>query len=368
MRQYHEHLKYILANGTKKPPERGQSNGTLSVFGYQDRYNLTEGFPILTTKKVNFRNIVVELLWFLKGDTNIKYLIDNDLHIWNEDAYNYYVKLCQSKDLPPMDFKTFVYMIMEGELEYPESEKFGIGYRLGDCGFQYGKVWRNFGITNTFDNNYGVDQISKLITKLKSSPNSRRHIVTAVDPANDENLALYWCHALFQFYTRELTVRQRGMFFDKEIHTVVDASSRSTEEWHKYFDEKGYPKYYLDCKLYQRSADMFLGVPYNISSYCLLIHIVAEMCNMIPGEFIHSFGDSHIYDNHREQVDLLLSRDYNKYNKPKLAINPQFYFNIMDTPDNVPALLEALEPDWFTLDNYESYPFIKADLDTGMKK
>lgn len=381
MKQYHEHLKVILEQGTPKDPERGQEFGTLSLFGYQNRYKLSEGFPILTTKKVSFKNIVVELLWFLRGDTNIKYLVDNGVNIWNDDAYEYYLKYCGNfkegiphtsiiQHIPVHEkdpsFRTFTQeeflnQIKKGDLGHDRN------YKLGDCGYQYGKVWRDWGapIINKdgIKSQKEVDQIKNIINRLKTSPGSRRHIITAVDPAHDTELALYWCHALFQFNTRKLTLQERYNIYLKSEKSDDFIFGGSSEQAHKDYDKIGIPSYYLDCQLYQRSADMFLGVPYNISSYALLIHIIAKICNMIPGDFIHTFGDSHIYDNHKEQVQTLLDRDYNKYKLPTVIV-PEY----LNDNRSLDEIINDLEPEHFKLEEYESYPAIKADLVTGLKK
>jgi thymidylate synthase len=235
MKQYKELLQDILQNGTKRNDRT--NTGTLSVFGRQLRFDLNKGFPLVTTKKVHIKSIIHELLWFLKGDTNIKYLQDKGVKIWNEWA---------NKD--------------------------------GNLGPVYGKQWRSW-ITS---NGKSIDQISNLIHGLKTNPDSRRHIVTAWNPSDLDDMALSPCHCLFQFY-------------------VADGK--------------------LSCQLYQRSADTFLGVPFNIASYALLTMMVAQVCNLQLGEFIHTFGDAHIYLNHIKQVELQLSRE--PYRLPTMLLNPE---------------------------------------------
>jgi thymidylate synthase len=380
MKQYHDHLKAILERGSYKEPAREGMPGTTSLFGYQNRYNLQDGFPILTTKKINFKNIVVELLWFLRGDTNIKYLIDNGCNIWNEDAYNYYIKEFgegegatreywrqQNIEPPkPLTFEDFIRIIKEQPEKIP-SYSFN-QYTLGDCGHQYGKVWRNWvGTTTEYsmrdrgDEFRHTDQLVKVISNIKSKPYDRRKVITAVDPNHDKDLALYWCHCLFQFNCRRLTELERALLARNkgiERSTIIDR------------DEANIPKYYLDCQMYQRSADMFLGVPYNISSYALLTHIIAKICNMIPGDFVHSFGDAHIYDNHREQVTEILSRDPSKYPLPKLKmmVNTKYQMSYELGEIDFDKFIKSFEPSDFTLEGYESYPAIKAELSTGLKK
>lgn len=268
MKQYHDLLKYILANGVKKTDRTG--TGTISVFGYQNRYNLAEGFPLVTTKKIHLKSIIYELLWFLQGDTNIKYLNDNGVHIWDEWAD-------QNGDLGPI----------------------------------YGKQWRRWegkdGIV--------VDQISDLIKEIKTKPDSRRMLVSGWNTADLQNLiagqktAPPPCHTIFQFNV---------------------ANNK------------------LSCQLYQRSADSFLGVPFNIASYSLLTMMIAQVCDLSLGYFIHTFGDLHIYLNHQEQVTEQLSREPKSL--PTMKINPEvkdiFSFKYED----------------FTLENYDPYPSIKAPI------
>ena len=270
MKQYHDLVKHVLENGTQKGDRTG--TGTKSVFGYQMRFDLSEGFPMVTTKKLHLKSIIYELLWFLKGDTNIKYLQENGVKIWDEWANE-----------------------------------------NGDLGPVYGHQWRNW-------NSEEIDQITELIETLKTNPNSRRMLVSAWNPSVlpdttigfAENVAngkaaLPPCHAFFQFYVSE------GK---------------------------------LSCQLYQRSADIFLGVPFNIASYALLTMMIAQVCNLEAGDFIHTFGDAHIYNNHIEQLELQLSRDCRAL--PKMIINPKIK-NILD-----------FDFDDFTLEGYDPHPHIKG--------
>lgn len=262
MKQYHDLLRHVLKHGAKKEDRTG--TGTLSVFGYQMRFDLADGFPLMTTKKLHTKSIIHELLWFLKGDTNIKYLKDNGVSIWDEWA----------------------------------DEK-------GNLGPVYGHQWRSWP-TPEGDT---IDQISKLIEGIKRNPDSRRHIVSAWNVAEVDKMALPPCHTLFQFYV---------------------ANGR------------------LSCQLYQRSADIFLGVPFNIASYAMLTMMVAQVCDLQPGEFVHTFGDAHIYLNHLEQVNLQLSREHRAL--PTLQLNPEvkdiFGFKYED----------------FELLNYNPHPAIKAPI------
>ena len=260
MKQYHDLLQHILDKGAKKEDRTG--TGTISVFGYQMRFDLNEGFPCLTTKKVHMRSIIHELLWFLKGETNIQYLKENNVSIWDEWADE-----------------------------------------NGNLGPVYGSQWRSWPCADGRQ----IDQITKIIDQLKNNPDSRRIIVSAWNVAEIENMALPPCHAFFQFY-------------------VADGK--------------------LSCQLYQRSADTFLGVPFNIASYALLTLMVAQVCNLKPGDFIHTLGDAHLYSNHIEQANLQLTRDFRKL--PKMKINPE----VKD--------IFAFKYEDFELENYDPHPHIKA--------
>lgn len=262
MRQYHDLLQHILEKGTEKTDRTG--TGTLSVFGYQMRFDLSDGFPMVTTKKLHLKSIIYELLWFLNGDTNIKYLTDNGVRIWNEWADE-----------------------------------------NGDLGPVYGKQWRSW----TKPDGQTVDQISHLIQTLKNNPDSRRMIVNAWNVGELDQMALTPCHCLFQFY-------------------VADGK--------------------LSCQLYQRSADTFLGVPFNIASYALLTLMIAQVCGFQPGEFIHTFGDVHLYNNHLDQARLQLSRIPKPL--PKMKIN-----------EKVTSIFDFKYDD-FSLQNYYPDPHIKAEV------
>jgi thymidylate synthase len=262
MQQYLNLLQHILNNGVQKSDRTG--TGTISTFGYQMRFDLQQGFPLVTTKKLHLRSIIHELLWFLKGETNTAYLKENGVSIWNEWADE-----------------------------------------NGELGPVYGKQWRSWeGADGKI-----VDQISDLIQQIKTNPDSRRLIVSAWNVADLPNMALMPCHALFQFYVAE------GK---------------------------------LSCQLYQRSADVFLGVPFNIASYALLTLMIAQVCDLEPGEFIHTFGDVHIYSNHLEQVQLQLSRK--PYPLPAMKLNPEVK-NIFD-----------FKYEDFILENYQFHPAIKAPV------
>jgi thymidylate synthase len=381
MKQYKELLKKIKENGTYKPAAREGMPGTQSLFGYQYRHNLADGFPLLTTKKMFWKGVVIELLWFLRGDTNIKYLVDNGVNIWNEDAYNYYQKRCKefsaenpSINLLPVNFESFIDFVKTGQYN-------GMiipGYNFGDCGFQYGKVWRRWRAPKEgIDGRYikgKIDQIGNLVEGLKKNPMGRRHIVTAWDPAHDTDLALTWCHALFQFNCRPLTTQQRFEIWKETVGSLYAGRYREVHDnIIPQLDHAQVPKYYLDCQLYQRSADVVLGVPFNLASYALLTHIMAKMTNMIPGEFIHTFGDVHIYDNHREAVKEQLARE--PKGLPKLNIHNGFvveWDNIWNKDLN--AILEDIvKYGWeniIELQEYNPHPKLESEtkLSTGLTK
>jgi len=261
MKQYLDFLRHIKTKGIKKDDRT--KTGTISVFGYQMRFDLKEGFPLLTTKRVHLKSIIHELLWFISGETNIKYLVDNGVRIWNEWPYEKYKK---SSDYQGETIDEYVEKIKAD----PEFAK-----KWGDLGPVYGRQWRHFEGKDRV-----VDQIAKVIHEIKTNPNSRRLIVNSWHAAYIDEMALPPCHMMFQFYVQ---------------------------------DNK------LSCQLYQRSADAFLGVPFNIASYSLLTMMVAKICNLEFGEFVHTMGDAHIYLNHLEQVDLQLSRE--PRNLPKMIIH-----------------------------------------------
>lgn len=370
MKQYHELLEDILENGISKGDRTGA--GTLSVFGRQYRYNLSEGkFPLLTTKKVSFKNIVVECLWFLRGNHNIAYMVQNGCNIWNEDAYRYYQKVYPtytggSTD-GMLDFKQFVKAVKEGKQTGTH-----IKYNYGDTGYQYPKMWREWkGINVQHKGVYKiVDQIEAVIESLKKNPDSRRHIVTAYDPAHQDDCALPPCHTLFQFYTRELTTEQRLKLVHDNLPDIHQADPHNVAP---VLDNMGVPKYYLDCKLTQRSLDTLLGCPYNIASYSLLTHIIARICNMIPGDFIHDIGDAHIYKNHIEAAKEQLQRDPNKYPLPKLEMSDTFHYSV-DAYNagriDLDTLINGWTPEDFRVKNYQSYPKLEnsTELNTGLNK
>ena len=267
MKQYLELLDKICRDGVVRGDRTG--TGTKGIFGYQMRFDLSEGFPLVTTKKLFLKGVIYELLWFLRGDTNIKYLVDNGVHIWDSDAFRYYNELCIKHGVLPVDMDTFLSAVgVESPIE---------GYRFGDLNNVYGYQWRSW---PTGDGG-AIDQIKKVIDTIKTNPNSRRMIVSAWNVADVDSMALPPCHTMFQFF-------------------VADGK--------------------LSCQMYQRSGDTFLGVPFNIASYALLTMMIAKECGLEPGEFIHTLGDAHLYLNHQEQAAQQLSREPRKL--PTMHLNP----------------------------------------------
>ena len=297
MKQYLDLLSRIKTEGAVKTDRTG--TGTKSVFGHQMRFDLSQGFPLLTTKKVFLKGIIHELLWFLNGDTNIKYLVDNGVHIWDNDAYRYYNELCVKNGVLPVAMEEFLRAAQEG-VDSPIE-----GYKFGDLNHVYGYQWRSW----PRPNGETIDQIQQAVDLIKNNPDSRRIIVSAWNVADVEKMALPPCHTLFQFY-------------------VADGK--------------------LSCMLYQRSADTFLGVPFNIASYALLTMMMAQVCGLKAGEFVHTLGDTHLYLNHLEQVDEQLSRTPRTL--PTMRLNP-----------DVKSIFDFKYED-FKLEGYDPYPTIKAPM------
>lgn len=307
---YHDLCRRVLETGKNKDDRT--NTGTLSVFGHQMRFDLSKGFPLLTTKKVSFKLIATELIWFMRGDTNIKYLLEYNNNIWNEWAF---LKWIESDDYNGPDMTNFGHRALVDE-NFNEAYKKQLkifkdkilndtdfSKKYGDLGNVYGKQWRNFETKNG-----STDQLMEVIEGIKNNPTSRRHIISAWNPGEIDTMALPPCHTMFQFYVQ---------------------------------DNK------LSCQLYQRSADIFLGVPFNIASYSLLTHIIAKECNLEVGEFVHTFGDAHIYSNHIDAVNEQLSRD--SFEPPTLKINTDKSIFDIEYED-----LEII--------NYQAHPAIKAPI------
>lgn len=312
MKQYLDLCQHILHNGAKKEDRTG--TGTLSVFGHQMRFDLNEGFPLMTTKKTAFRLIVSELLWFIKGDTNVKTLLEENNHIWDEWAFAQWVESDEYEGPDMADFGRRSQKDPEFAVRYKEQmEQFqekilaedGFAEKYGDLGPVYGKQWRSWAKTDGGT----IDQLKNVIESIKKNPNSRRHLVTAWNPEFIDDMALPPCHIMFQFY-------------------VADGK--------------------LSCQLYQRSADVFLGVPFNIASYALLTHLIARECGLEVGDFVHTTGDTHLYSNHIEQVTEQLSREPRKL--PTVKIN-----------EDVASIFD-LELADITIEGYDPHPRIKAPV------
>lgn len=294
MRQYLDLLDKICREGVVRDDRTG--TGTKGIFGYQMRFNLSEGFPLLTTKRVFLKGVIHELLWFLKGDTNIKYLVDNGVHIWDSDAYRYYNELCVKHGVLPVDMDTFLGALgVESPIE---------GYKFGDLNHVYGYQWRSWPKAN----GETIDQIKEVIETIKKNPSSRRMIVSAWNVADVGSMALPPCHTMFQFFVAE------GK---------------------------------LSCQLYQRSGDVFLGVPFNIASYALMTMMIAKECGLEAGEFIHTLGDAHLYLNHLDQAAEQLSRDTRTLPRMILADRDSIFDYTYDD---------------FMLEGYDPHPAIKAPL------
>jgi thymidylate synthase len=303
MRQYLDLLEDIKNNGTVKSDRTG--TGTKSVFGRQMRFDLSEGFPAVTTKKLFLRGIIHELLWFLQGSSNIEYLVKNDVHIWNEWPFKAYLKET-GQNTPEQGSEAWSVQLAEFVNKIKNDHTFANKY--GELGPVYGHQWRHW----PDDKGGEIDQITRAIDTIKNNPDSRRIIISAWNVADIDEMAkagLPPCHSLFQFY-------------------VLDGT--------------------LSCQLYQRSGDAFLGVPFNIASYALLTMMVAQVTGLKPGDFVHTLGDAHIYLNHQEQVDRQLSRQPRPL--PKMVINP-----------NVKSIFDFTIDD-FTLEGYDPHPGIKAPI------
>jgi thymidylate synthase len=345
-KQYQALLQDILDNGVKKSDRTG--TGTISVFGRQIRHKMSEGFPLLTTKKMAWKTMVIELLWFLRGDTNIKFLVDNDCHIWDGDAYKAYTNKIMNhhKGVQPNSKEAFILKI-----KYED----GYAKENGDLGPIYGKQWRNWkgdtwieGSTDGTDGSYlqseYIDQIQNLINELKTNPDSRRLMVSAWNVAELDQMTLPPCHYGFQVYTRELSVEERLDLASKK-YKVFDPFDFHRGD-HKEIDELyPVPKRAISLMWNQRSVDTFLGLPFNIASYGLLLEMLADEMDMVADELIGNLGDVHLYSNHIEQAKEQISRE--PMELPTVHVRDGIYCSSIND-----AILE----------NYQSHPSIKAPL------
>jgi len=325
-KQYQDLLKTILEYGVDKEDRTG--TGTKSIFGYTIRHNMQDGFPLMTTKKMAIKTMMTELKWFLKGDTNIKYLVDNGCNIWNGDAYKKYLNVFTSTfgtegeyDIHPLSQKEFIEEIKTDDTFAQE---------WGDLGPIYGKQWTDWN---------GIDQILNLINSLKKNPDSRRLMVSAWNVGELHEMTLPPCHYGFQVYTRELNLDERIDYYNK------GKISKSSDYFHEHLDDMGVPKRAISLMWNQRSVDTFLGLPFNISSYATLLTLLAEEVNMIPGQLIGNLGDTHLYSNHLDQAKEQIERT--SFELPQLKIS------------NVDILNGEFD---YEILNYESHPSIKAPL------
>jgi thymidylate synthase len=344
-RQYKELSYHILNFGIDKADRTG--TGTKSIFGWQIRHNMKDGFPLLTTKKMAWKSIVTELLWFLRGDTNIKFLVDNGCHIWDGDAYKNYLR-AHSECVDGLESKEEFINKIKTDDEFAK--------KWGELGPIYGAQWRKWGgLQDLTDDDKPIylDQIANLITELKTNPDSRRLMVSAWNVGELDQMVLPPCHYGFQVYTRKLSLTERRNLVTPEMHQQIYTGGDSSTLSHSEIDQWGVPKRAISLMWNQRSVDTFLGLPFNIASYGLLLEIIAKEVNMIPEDLIGNLGDVHLYNNHIEQAEEQLSRT--PYELPKLKIEDEVVWKEYDC-------LPSYKVGDFTLENYQSHPAIKAPL------
>ena len=358
-KEYQMLLQDILDNGVEKKDRTG--TGTLSVFGRQIRHSMKDGFPLLTTKKMYWKGIVTELLWFLRGDTNIKYLVDNDCHIWDGDVYKRYMNNWD-KELPrigPCTQEEFINKIKTDD---------GFAKKWGELGPVYGKQWRRWtkkkmylSTDGSYENIYDeadqtvIDQISILINDLKTNPDSRRLMVTAWNVGELDQCVLPPCHYGFQVYTRELSLNERLDLMRKRTRDgTVDYDNRH----HGFLDYHNVPKRAISLMWNQRSVDTPLGLPFNIASYGLLLEIIAKEVNMVPDELIGNLGDTHIYLNQIEGIKEQLTREPFELPTLKHMKTDEFFKSLSEDL----SLITHLDSSDFTIENYQSHPSIKLPL------
>jgi len=413
--EYQDLLCYILGNGVEKKDRTG--TGTLSIFGWQIRHNMKDGFPLLTTKKMHWKSIVTELLWFLRGDTNIKYLVDNGCHIWDGDAYKNYVNKCNEDkwmkeiilDLPFPNKSYGLYSQEEFINKIKTDDEFA--NKWGELGPIYGKQWRKWKSYNHAEAYFGIgiDQISNLISELKTNPDSRRLMVNAWNVGELDQMVLPPCHYGFQVYTKELSLNDRILEFAKRDldpsefrrggnYGTVIPEEKTLEVLNKH----NIPTRAISLMWNQRSVDTFLGLPFNIASYGLLLEIIAREVNMIPDELIGNLGDVHLYSNHIEQAKEQIGREYTEderieflqktgmdalvdgkrqefmeanipkrtrqpFELPTVTITERNWYQHEKVKEHLGEKtfiqkIESYRPEDFTLNNYQSHPAIKAKL------
>lgn len=339
MKQYLDLIQNIIDNGVKKESGRANMPSTLSISGTMIKLNMADGFPLLTTKKMFLKGIIHELLWILRGDTNIKYLVDNNVNIWNDDAYRWYLKkfneIEQFKNIEPFTKDEFIEKVKEGNYSFK-------GYVGGDLGKVYGYQWRN---------SSGVDQLRRVIEGLQNNPYSRYHIIDAWSPHDFLEMALPPCHLLYQFTVRPLSFEERKNLTSKNVSNVFSIFS------HADLDALNIPKFYLDLVMYQRSADACCGIPFNLASMSLLLMIISNTVNMVPGITTWLCGDTHIYMPHIKEAKNQIQRKC--YKLPQLQLNKKL--NSLED-------IEKLSIDDFILSEYNFHPSIKYELFVGLKK
>jgi len=367
---YQALLQDILDNGVEKTDRTG--TGTISVFGRQIRHKMSEGYPLLTTKKMAFKTMVTELLWFLRGDTNIKYLVDNGCHIWDGDAYKNYlnnVKSVEEGKQVEENGKIYTYRKYTKEefVDYIKNGK-DIEYRIwADLGPIYGKQWRRWETDDLDAPRYehwkkDIDQIANLINDLKTNPDSRRLMVNAWNVGELDQMVLPPCHYGFQVYTRELSIIERGEIYRKKHpeKTIEDFPPGKMDVWQirDIFNEDNIPTRAISLMWNQRSVDTFLGLPFNIASYGLLLEIIAKEVNMVPDELIGNLGDVHLYKNHIEQAKEQITRE--PMELPSVQINRTLFEGGKPNPNKLDLDYYSIHN--FELLNYQSHPAIKAPL------
>jgi thymidylate synthase len=359
-KQYQTLLQTILDFGVEKKDRTG--TGTKSIFGYTIRHNMKDGFPLLTTKKMAWKTMVTELLWFLRGDTNIKYLVDNNCHIWDGDCFANYIR----------NFSKYVDSLPEnGEAEFIiNKDKFinkiktdnEFAKKWGELGPIYGKQWRKWNCLdegfvnlkegeeievdlNSINISHQVDQIAYLISELKTNPDSRRLMVNAWNVGELDQMVLPPCHYGFQVYTRELSLEERYVLYFEKLDPTMVPLELQVPNIQEYFDNLNVPKRAISLMWNQRSVDTFLGLPFNIASYGLLLTMIADEVNMVPDELIGNLGDTHIYLNHIEQAKEQIGRE--PYDLPKVSVRDGIFCSSVND---------------VILENYQSHPTIKAPL------
>jgi thymidylate synthase len=361
--KYQDLLQDILDNGVVKTDRTG--TGTISIFGRQIKHKMSQGFPLLTTKKISWKTMVTELLWFLRGDTNIKYLVENGCNIWNGDAYKRYERVWNWDLDEPLPMEQFIERIKTDN---------AFAKIWGELGPIYGKQWRKWELPNYsiehveygMDNNFYVDQISNLITDLKTNPDSRRLMVSAWNVGELDRMVLPPCHYGFQVYTRKLTGEEMWDLLKKKVgeekfqsmvEDIVPFGGGLSEELESY----KIPKRAISLMWNQRSVDTFLGLPFNIASYGLLLEILGREVNMVPEDLMGNLGDVHLYSNHIEQAKEQINREPFK-NLPTLTFSPIQLAHFEHHLDTFDDHIKKSEPHQFIIENYESHPSIKAPL------